>query len=568
MESFSSITRNETNMMNHEQLGFNINSPANLTRRSISMAIHAGLLGLGLVSAQAATVTVNSLVDEIDTNIGSDCTLRKAIETINQQATKPGCVNTGAEFGEQDTIHLSSALNDQTITLAGQQLEIGDAGPDASPLEVLISASNVTIDANQQSRGIQINSGNRVSIEGVNILNGAVPDNGAGIHVPFGSELTLSNSVISDNFAQNAGGGLFSNGSKITINNARFENNISSIKSGAIDFIGEQNVRITNSHFNNNKTGYLADGSVAPPVFRDPSGGAISLFFGPKVIIENSFFDRNTSRGSGGAIELYSAEIQLDKVQVSNNASQFDGGAIQVSSASKLRAVQSTFSNNQSVAGDAGAISAKKLQTGAPEVELVQSTLSANSAGRNGGAIYLNGGQLGLANSTVSGNQATASGGGLYAGAESATLSVLNSTFNNNSAASVGGVLLPNSAGISITIQNSIIANSTGGDCQINGPLKLDSATLIEDGSCGASNLGDPGLQPLANNGGPTQTHAISSGSPVLNAGDATTCLSVDQRGQTRELKCDLGAFESSLQPDGTFFVIPIRNGNTVIFEL
>src|SRR5207248_3048941 len=62
----------------------------------------------------------------------------------------------------------------------------------------------------------------------------------------------------------------------------------------------------------------------------------------------------------------------------------------------------------------------------------------------------------------------------------------------------------------------------------------------------------DPQLLPLANNGGPTQTHALPASSPAVDAGDNSACPQTDQRGLTRPFDgnfngiaiCDGGAFE------------------------
>ncbi|MCL4300803.1 MAG: Ig-like domain repeat protein [Anaerolineae bacterium] len=70
---------------------------------------------------------------------------------------------------------------------------------------------------------------------------------------------------------------------------------------------------------------------------------------------------------------------------------------------------------------------------------------------------------------------------------------------------------------------------------------------MIEDGSCSPTFSGDPFLGPLANNGGSTPTHALLPGSPAINAGNNTSCLTTDQRGIARpqQGQCDIGAFES-----------------------
>jgi hypothetical protein len=74
----------------------------------------------------------------------------------------------------------------------------------------------------------------------------------------------------------------------------------------------------------------------------------------------------------------------------------------------------------------------------------------------------------------------------------------------------------------------------------------LDSGT-----GCGVTGAGDlsgvnPLLGPLASNGGPTQTMALLSGSPAIDAGDDGACPSNDQRGVTRPQgsHCDIGAYE------------------------
>ncbi len=59
----------------------------------------------------------------------------------------------------------------------------------------------------------------------------------------------------------------------------------------------------------------------------------------------------------------------------------------------------------------------------------------------------------------------------------------------------------------------------------------------------------DPRLDTLADNGGPTQTMALLTGSPAIDAGNNETCATTDQRGVTRPQgeACDIGAYESAL---------------------
>jgi hypothetical protein len=84
---------------------------------------------------------------------------------------------------------------------------------------------------------------------------------------------------------------------------------------------------------------------------------------------------------------------------------------------------------------------------------------------------------------------------------------------------------------------------------------------MSSDGTCNLSASGDrnntdPMLGPLQNNGGPTQTMALPSGSPAIDAGNPSGCtdgsghlLTTDQRGYPRHDPedtggCDMGAYE------------------------
>ena len=73
---------------------------------------------------------------------------------------------------------------------------------------------------------------------------------------------------------------------------------------------------------------------------------------------------------------------------------------------------------------------------------------------------------------------------------------------------------------------------------------------------------GDPGLLPLAFNGGPTRTHAIRVDSPVIDAGNNIAQLPFDQRGDGYPRvvgpSADIGAFEfNGAAPAATELPVP-----------
>ncbi len=174
-----------------------------------------------------------------------------------------------------------------------------------------------------------------------------------------------------------------------------------------------------------------------------------------------------------------------------------------------------------------------------------------------GGGVYVDyGGTLNVTNSTFFENGAINGGGGIY---NDGTLNVTNSTFSENSAYYLGG-----GGGIyndgTLTVTNSILASSlSGGNCA--GTIASGGYNISDDGSCGFGNstaadgqtIGDnvdPLLDPngLQLNGGPTQTIALESGSPAIDAIPIANCPPTDQCGDPRPAPgysaCDVGAFE------------------------
>ena len=78
----------------------------------------------------------------------------------------------------------------------------------------------------------------------------------------------------------------------------------------------------------------------------------------------------------------------------------------------------------------------------------------------------------------------------------------------------------------------------------------MSGHNVVQDASCNpvASDVivGDALIEPLADNGGPTSTHALQPTSPAIDAADGAACPATDQRGVARPqgAGCDVGAFE------------------------
>jgi hypothetical protein len=235
---------------------------------------------------------------------------------------------------------------------------------------------------------------------------------------------------------------------------------------------------------------------------------------------------------------------------VSTPSASAQGGGILIGNSAILVLVDSA------VVGNTAPVSGGIMAIGA--LSMARSTVSGNvaSTGQAGGIGVANGGAAALTNSTVSGNRAetirTGLGGGIY----SIGTLTLNSVTVANNRASLGGGINQGPAGqvaTSATLNDTIVAGNTGGDCAGTAAVVAAWAgnhNLDQNGSCGFSAVGDkPGVNPqlgsLANNGGPTNTHALAANSPAINAGDQANCQATDQRVVARPAgACDIGAFE------------------------
>jgi len=293
---------------------------------------------------------------------------------------------------------------------------------------------------------------------------------------------------------------------------------------------------------------------------RDNSAGSESLATGGGIyntgtlVLTHSTVHNNAvpvgpgTFSAGGGIESV-GDLTLSGSTVRDNSGDSGGGIATNGTASIL---DSTVRDNS--ARNGGGI----VNTGT--LVLSGSTVSGNSVTNNLGGIgggLVNTGSVSLVNSTISNNEVrgvlSATGGGI---SNSGTLTSTNSTIAGNAVkvdtpegpSGVGGLF---TNGGSATLENTIVAKSHGADCGPSGAVTSLGHNLDSDGTCGLSSAGDlsgadPLLGPLANNGGPTETHALKDGSPAIDAGDNVGCPATDQRGTARPqgAACDIGAFE------------------------
>jgi len=159
-------------------------------------------------------------------------------------------------------------------------------------------------------------------------------------------------------------------------------------------------------------------------------------------------------------------------------------------------------------------------------------TISGDSAGQ------------GVSGSFTAGNQGT--GGGLSVSGGTAILASV--TIANDSANGDGDGISNQGGHVTLTatlIDEGPSRNDCGGTQPSDGGYNLEYG----GGICIASDHHEnPVLGPLQNNGGPTQTMALSASSPAIELVPKADCPATDQRGVTRPQvgdECDVGAYEA-----------------------
>jgi fibronectin-binding autotransporter adhesin len=273
----------------------------------------------------------------------------------------------------------------------------------------------------------------------------------------------------------------------------------------------------------------------------------------------------NFATQTGGGIENH-ATLTVQNCTINGNTGGHQGGGI--FNQGTLTVNNCTITGNLTNAG--GAI----YNATSHSVTVSNCTLSNNPALNDGGGIDNEFGNMTVTNCTISGNAVGARGGGiLYDGG---TLTVKSCTVSGNSATTGGGICTQNRLGAAVNLGNTILKTGSSGVNLVNGGSAIHVVTITSLGynlsdDNGAGFLTGPGdqintdpkLDPagLQSNGGPTQTIALTDGSPAIDQGTSFG-LTTDQRGQPRPFDnpsipnapggdgSDIGAYEAGADPE------------------
>jgi predicted outer membrane repeat protein len=400
---------------------------------------------------------------------------------------------------------------------------------------ILDGEGNLTIAAGRENRVLSLPRGATATLDGITISRGHVVDgNGGGI--AMSGTLTLNNSTITGNTAENApghlrgrGGGIYNEGT-LTLNNSTVAGNtaVTLDRGGHGGGIYNEGTVVL--------TGSAVEGNTATP-----SGGGI-YSNGTMVLIESRVSENTAEDSGGGIFDL--GDMAISNSTVDGNSATDSGGGISSGGAFSLN--DSTVSGNTARSG--GGIDSWGT------LFVSNSTVDDNTATQSGGGIFIGSWQVGagrVTNSTISGN--TAASGANIAVLQGAILSLTYTTTSGGSPGSVADILShgPNEFTVaSVLIDGNCDGDVMSGGYNIESPgntcgLDLDKGDQVD--------VADPRLGPLQDNGGPTETHALGEGSVAIDVIPEAECLdpggaplTTDQRGRPRPggPRCDVGSFE------------------------
>ena len=306
----------------------------------------------------------------------------------------------------------------------------------------------------------------------------------------------------------------------------------------------------------------VIDGSGAPELTLDGSGfdRVLIVDAGLDVTVTDVTMTNGFGFQLAGCV-LNNGSLTLDHVTVTGclmttDAGDFwqGGGGIYSGDGATLNLIDSTVSDNTSGWTGGGVYSFFNTTT-----NVTRSTITGNVALDVAGGFRTLG-DVNVDNSTISGNTSTAwHGGGMFI--TDGVANVTNSTVTGNNApgGTTGGLFVgtfgPSSA--TLNLQNTIVADNGDFGCFLApfgaGVVALNSLgnNVFTDATCAPIGsdqvVADAGLDVLADNGGPTLTHALLPGSPALDGANAAVCPATDQRGVIRPqgVGCDIGAYEA-----------------------
>ena len=350
---------------------------------------------------------------------------------------------------------------------------IRDQGNASLTLNNVIVTNNIaTADGGGISMENTVSAPWTLTINNSTISNNHAGDAGGGVEEDGAGKVFITNSTISGNTCVNQGAGVWLDaiqvGNDLQTANLTVTNSILSDNSaltgvgGGIGNAGNGTVTITDSTVENN---FAANGAG----FGDAGGVDV-------VIVQNSLFLDNATAGEGGALFTQGPTTTITDSLIQGNSAAQGGGVF--ADGVTLTVTSSTVAGN-SATSVGGGFEIETTGTGAEVSTITNTTVTGNSAVNNAFNTY---------------------GGGINSAdfSPARMLGLLNDTINYNFA-SIGGGLYWAASGYNVSLQNTIIAgnfaSSSGPDVTSLDMHFTDNGGNLIGNSSGTLGLGNNGTQ-------------------------------------------------------------------------
>jgi len=448
------------------------------------------------------------------------------------------------------------------------------------------SAGNITVTGGEIARNgvsvgsfgfggmyLELEDAGKVTVTGIKVFDNRADAEYGGLAIYAQEDNTtamVSDSEFTGDRADRFAGGLYVVAREVTITDTLIENNQSGLGGSLANGGG--------LHISQTGTAVLDNVTIRGNTAFGDGGGGLFVFDVDHLTLLDSLIESNMSGDEGGGAAISADIATVTNTQFVNNTATGVGGGL-YENADLMTVVDSRFTGNTSAEG--GGIFSDGI------LHLLNSTLWDNHA-EFGGGIYVDVSVF-VSNVTISGNTANL-GGGLYINDDSVLRNVTvtgNRADSDDSGDGRGGGILTD---YELSIYNSIVAGNFKGtgatsndielDSTFSDPLAADSAhnligdaataaglmdgvlgNIVGNGGGGTIDISSILNTSLADNGGPTPTHALVAGSPAINTGnnglafepDGLTPLVTDQRGPGFDRilggTVDIGAFEADSNP-------------------
>ncbi|MEL6552022.1 MAG: DUF4347 domain-containing protein [Cyanobacteria bacterium J06621_11] len=413
-----------------------------------------------------------------------------------------------AAIADGGTITFASKLADQTLLLNGSEIVLDKS-------LTIDGNSDITIDAQGLSRIFMINDTDNDVEQSVSL-----------------SGLTLTGGYTGSNESWNDDGGAIWNRESLTLTESTITGNTASDDGGGIR-----------------------------------NDGTLSI--SRSTISNNTSIGTSNLSGGGGIINTIGSNLTVTETTLSGNIA-LNGGGLRNDGTLTLK--NSTLSNNNAngAYGGGGLVNIFGFGTSG-NAQIINTTISGNSAESAGGALSVAGGQVDIRNSTLVDNTAATFGGGISA---TGIVNLSNTILAGNNAATGANGYTADVPSFGLTgaingDNNNLVTDLSGVD---NGTLGSGSDIVLS----ASTSLNRIVRTKLADNGGFTKTHALVANSAAIDAGnnaiaidESALPLTNDQRGESYVrlvATVDIGAVETGSKGTTDADTIAGSDGNDALF--